>query len=1396
MIPKTVKSFILKSSIIMLLAGLLASCSMLEREEGARVSYKLDSKTIEKIRETAESESYSRRGRGVDTDSSTFLMEVSVHGDYNKTLTSTISTETEVAFDGIPVGSNIYVEASIYTQTDGERVNLYKGKSKTFTVRSGENQVVFVLRRVTGDEESGGGNGSGGGGNNSGSSEPEITNTFPDGINFIFVANGESGGDSSNDGTEEHPLDSIEHAVEKIHDLIEDNTNSYGTGEDWAIILLSDLHGPQKVPGTVSGQEMDYRYILKLYIASQSVDNIRTIDGGFSNTDPTGTNDGTTLTIEPFNYTYLQCVNITGGWAVLGGGVKTSARKLYINSGAKIYGNKAVDRGAGILAYPTNGQGQVVLQGGIIGGDGDQGNVCTGNGSTYGYGGGVAVMGGGAEGVSSTSMMEFIMTSGSLKGNKAYKGAGVYLTGRSGVGIEGGSVTNNTTADYTGGEGGAIYSENIVAGSVKVSGGSISSNTATSGQGAGLYFNTENVAKNFYMQGNGSFGENDYVCFPDTSISPIQLIGMLNGPAHVATIQLAHYTQGTVIIQDKIKPDHSLSVSSSIFSRFTVLPDSNNKEYYIRAVAPADPNDGCSGLLTKVVDPAELTYYVSPNGNDSNSGRGTSSDAALLTINGAIQKIQTQQASDPNIEYFIKVVGTLTSKQVVGGATAASFSPQVDKITIEGYNGLSSGIPQDGIDVTGATVPSTPVLIASFDNTLGQLSIKNLKITGGNGGGLNVGGYMSSPICNVVLDEGTLITGNNSTNPGAGVAVVSGCTLTVLDGAKITGNRTSGNGGGVMLNANTTLNMYGGEISGNVAGDNGGSGVGSGVYVGGSNADGDSSVVFQGNALINSNNDVYLRDVSHSYIYIESLLYEDLVAKITPNTYHAGDQLIYTRAPSGSGAFAIYPDVSDVYDKFAITDKADGSTWALNEDGELYKVSGGTTGPVTYYVAPSSGGGSSSGDGSVDRPFDTISAAHEACETYCRANATPNTFVIKVDGILTEGQSIYGSNSLNNHTIASVTIEGKNGLSGGVPQDGIVVPAGAYDQTALNINGYVMTLNQIIIKNFKLTSEKGTGLELGGDWSDEDSSLICNVILDEGALITGCNSGRGASVIGRSRLNMKAGSKITGNANSGGNGGGVYLEGGTTLDMQGGEISSNTADYGSGVYVSNNGEFIINNSALVASTNDVYLASGGMVSIGGPLTVPGGATYMAVITPQSYTPNTPVLGLAVDHYDENNGYNPVYIDTTTIGNEHAKFAVTPTTKIVGSQIVDVNYIVDEYGTLQEDFSGGGGTSGIVVTSNAGGSGIATMLPSNEPVEIAISNNDETIDFTKLKIKVGSTEYVLDSLRNFVTTGSTDNENSYEFSFGSSLTGTGTEIIIYYDENEIKRLTVMRAGNMG
>jgi hypothetical protein len=791
-----------------------------------------------------------------------------------------------------------------------------------------------------------------------------IQNDLPD--NLVFVANSMSGGASSNDGTESKPLDSIEHAVEKIHQIVQSADPAPKANASWGIVLLSDLTGAQKVT-TAADNDLG-----KLTIASKSSDEIKTLDGGFTAEPSADSDTGTTLTVLSQKDTILQCVKITGGWANYGGGIRHSGKYLCIMPGTEIYGNKAVLAGGGIFASTPAGSASsasasVAIKGGVIGGEGEKGNTCTGNGSSNGMGGGIYVrdtFDGTGSGKGYLSIENAI-----VQGNKAALGAGVCTQGNTSFTMESGRIVSNSTLGTNGlgggiyldhggykqfyfndgsitantsSEGGGIYAYRTT---VYLSGGNISGNTATNGYGAGIEFQKGDKTPNFYMSGDISFGSNDYIYLHESdstvTIAPVTVdTSLLASTTTIGSFQLIPYTLGTILLKDGGKNMMGPSSFSQICSRFKVKPDSNGKEYFVQSA-----NDG-TGKLTKVVDPADITYYVSPSGNDSNSGRDATSNA-LLTINGAIQKIKTQQTTDPNTEYIIKVNGTLTDKQVVGGQTTATFASQINKITIEGYNGLSSGEPQDGIEVTGNSELTKPKLIVAFDSTLKQLLIKNLKITGGSGGGMNIGGYSDDLACHVVLDEGTRITGNNSSNDGAGVAVASSCKLTVLDGAKISGNSTSGNGGGVMLNANTTLYMYGGEISGNVAG-NDGSGYGSGVYVGGSSSSGDGRVYLGGNALIASNNDVYLNSVSanasqcHSLIYIEAELENEHVATITPAAYHENSQLIFI--PSSSDPFIIYPALSDVYDKFAVTPKSDGTTWALNENGELYKTGNGSGG--------------------------------------------------------------------------------------------------------------------------------------------------------------------------------------------------------------------------------------------------------------------------------------------------------------------------------------------------------------------------------------------------------------------------------------------------------------------
>ncbi len=1306
MVSNKVKSLLVFPFSLVSCLVLFSACSMMEgRETSASVSFKLDNKTVQKIQDAAAESDYSRASRGASGDS--LLIDVSVHGDYEKKVT--IALTEAASFDTIPAGSQIYVEATAYKKENGKKENLYSGRSKSFTVRGGENQVVFVLKRIKGSGGEGGGGGSGGeggggegggggsggegggggsGGEGGGGSEPPepIPNVLPD--NKIFVANAEAGGSETNDGSEEHPLDSIEHAVEKINELIQGlikgGNYTHDPNEYWAIVLLSDLYGPQKVPekavyyeeneyGELERKEKDILYnYLNLYIASKDSEDIKTIDGGFSNTEPTDSDSGTTLTIESYNCIVLQCVNITGGWAENGGGIKVSAKQLNIKPGVQIYGNKAKLNGAGIYAYTTSSESYnrvtVELQGGIIGGDAGQENYYTGNGSSGGCGGGVAAFGAGAEGVSGQAFVEFTMKSGSIKGNKALKGAGIYAAGKGGVGIEGGTVTNNTTAAFSSGCGGGIYANALKSSygssSVSIQGGSVTSNTAgtgggiysymtnfsmtdgtvsgntaTSGIGTGLYFSKNTASVGLSLSENASFGTNDYIYMSDATPAIITVDGYLAKPAPVATLKLNNYTPGDTLIKALGKNGVSLSTLTEICAKFTILPDSNDDEWYIK---PGSNNDG---LLSRV---NPITFYVSPSGSESNGGTNATTDA-LKTIKQAIQKISTHQSSSPEVEYVIKVVGMLTEKQNFNDAVAATFPSDIQSITIEGYNGLSNGEPQDGIDVSGSTGDSQPGLIISFDDHLEKVVLKNLKITGGNGGGINIGGYATNPSCNVVLDEGTQITGNNSSNPGAGVAVAKGCTLEMNSGSKISGNTTTGNGGGVMLNAGSTFNMYGGEISGNTAG------TGSGVYIGGDYSNGDyGTLALGGNALIASNNDVYFADNYYSKIVVDSWLEQNDVATITPNSYTEGDQLIYCYPSFDPMVFPI--TTADVCDKFKVTTKADGSTWAIDENGELLKTGNATGNTVTYYISPT---GDDDDDGlSSTTAFATISHI-------VTLMTDENTdYIINVCGDMTTGEWL-----MENITDAkSITVQGYGDTNVGNKLPGV----------------YTESKAPITFKNIQIGA-----MYIDAVQYDEDGYYDANVILDTGTLIQNNGTDDLTKIVsikgiglygvvhlyqkGAVTLTMKSGAEISGNtyvdedAKPYGACGGVYIGQYSRFIMEGGTISGN-AEYD----VSNCGDgfFIVSGDAqagVVHCKSHSYPDSRSVpIYIAGPLS----SNNVAQITPGFYD-EWQAISILLDEND-----HPV--TTTSLSDVYTKFTVTSPSGLSSTE----GFRVKEDGKLQ------------------------------------------------------------------------------------------------------------------
>ena len=520
-----------------------------------------------------------------------------------------------------------------------------------------------------------------------------------------------------------------------------------------------------------------------------------------------------------------------------------------------------------------------------------------------------------------------------------------------------------------------------------------------------------------------------------------------------------------------------------------------------------------------------------------------------------------------------------------------------------------------------------------------------------------------------------------------------------------------------------------------------------------------------GSGSVSSGNDIYLvnPDVSTygGIAILGTLTAQSPVATITPHDYENGMQMLETYGMSGTPT----PDISVESQKFAVAQPSGSAvTWSINTNGML--SDGSTT--VSFYVAQN---GSSSAAGSRGDPFDSLS---DALDYIADNDYSGYDVIVKVDGLLPvsdhEAQhTVYISSFSGN----SLTIEGANGLENGIPQDSISGDLQIY------FDNHV--LSEITFRNICLTGSSSGNYIGGGD--GEIGYYRTNVIFDSGVLIKGNTaeySDRGAafSINDYSSVTMKDGCEISGNYNTGYGSDGVYIDSYGTFNMEGGTIKDNKESgdtSGTGVKVC--GTFNISGGAVVASNNIVSLYSQyTKVTIADDLTADG---IVATISPATSGETGMYVTPAVLLSEAKSGLISAY---------HNKFAVLPKS--------GMNWAVDDKGNLVPAGSGGGGTSGIVVTSNAGGSGMATILSSNAPVSITISNDDETIDFTKLIIKVGSTEYVSDSLRNFVTTGTTDNENSYEFSFSSSLTSSGTVIEIFYDGAVIGTLNVMRNGNTG
>lgn len=199
-----------------------------------------------------------------------------------------------------------------------------------------------------------------------------------------------------------------------------------------------------------------------------------------------------------------------------------------------------------------------------------------------------------------------------------------------------------------------------------------------------------------------------------------------------------------------------------------------------------------SGSANTEEEDPPITYidiYVSATGDDIN-GDGITMDTAFKTINRACEEIIAVGHAEENYKILVSGNCNLDSTATI---PVELTSEHAKSILIDGATGTDAdGVPQDVLNRGKATsanaVSNGTVLII---NTAVPLTITNLKITGGYGGGQTAGGVNVSKNSTVSLGDGVLITGNRNPTNGRGGGIHNEGTL-FMYGSAVVGDTTNG----------------------------------------------------------------------------------------------------------------------------------------------------------------------------------------------------------------------------------------------------------------------------------------------------------------------------------------------------------------------------------------------------------------------------------------------------------------------------------------------------------------------------------------------------------------------------------------------------------------------------
>ncbi len=337
------------------------------------------------------------------------------------------------------------------------------------------------------------------------------------------------------------------------------------------------------------------------------------------------------------------------------------------------------------------------------------------------------------------------------------------------------------------------------------------------------------------------------------------------------------------------------SVLTNRYSRKTptiTIPAVENDDYlFMGWYADADMTTSASTVAQGSLGTQDFygvfinTITVSPEGS---SSANVIKGEALDSIQHAADKINELETNRTEYTpWIIEVDGVLNASQ--------TFIPTTDinkqEVVLRGKNGLDDeGVPQDKIVGTAGSY------VLDVNSTSNSLEIQDLMITGGD------------------------CTGNGA---GSGLYVREQSTVIISDGTLITGNNTTGYAPGVYLEEEAYLYLQGGIIQNNTVTDPYNA-FGTDVF-----ADSDAKIYISGSPVVGE----LFPTSYYETVNLHDNLTDGASITIAP-TYpgdnymdRAGNQLVYTEFNT--------INMADNYEYFHIKDPDDGYEWIVDDYGYL-----------------------------------------------------------------------------------------------------------------------------------------------------------------------------------------------------------------------------------------------------------------------------------------------------------------------------------------------------------------------------------------------------------------------------------------------------------------------------